>query len=50
MRRGPALTGPRFAVAWLNGDKASVPQPNHYLPLPIITKENVDQFKAAWGG
>jgi ribose transport system substrate-binding protein len=41
--------GIRDAVAWLNGDKAAVPQPNHYLPLPIITKENVDQFPAAWG-
>jgi ABC-type sugar transport system substrate-binding protein len=42
--------GIRDAVAWLKGDKGSVPQPNHYLPLPIVTKDNVDKFPAAWGG
>jgi ribose transport system substrate-binding protein len=40
----------RDAVAWLSGNHDAVPRPNHHLPLPIITKENVDQFPAAWGG
>jgi ribose transport system substrate-binding protein len=38
------------AVLWLNGKKDAVPSPNHYLDLPIITKENVDKYPAAWGG
>jgi ribose transport system substrate-binding protein len=37
------------AVIWLDGNKAGVPAPNHYLDLPVITKENVDQYQAAWG-
>ncbi|MCB8883602.1 sugar ABC transporter substrate-binding protein [Acidisoma cellulosilytica] len=38
------------AVAWLDGKQSQVPQPNHYLPLPIITKSNVASMPAAWGG
>jgi ribose transport system substrate-binding protein len=38
------------AVLWLDGKKADVPSPNHYLDLPMITKENVDKYAAAWGG
>ena len=37
------------AVQWLNGDKAHVHQPNEYLPLPIITRANVETMPAAWG-
>jgi ribose transport system substrate-binding protein len=38
------------AVAWLDGKKSDVPQPNHYLDLPIVTKDNVQSIPAAWGG
>jgi ribose transport system substrate-binding protein len=38
------------AVLWLDGKKDAVPAPNHYLDLPIITKENADKYPAAWGG
>jgi ribose transport system substrate-binding protein len=38
------------AVLWLDGKKTAVPSPNHYLDLPMITKENVDKYAAAWGG
>jgi ribose transport system substrate-binding protein len=34
----------------LSGQGDLVPTPNYYLPLPIVTKENVDQYPAAWGG
>ncbi|MCM5558933.1 sugar ABC transporter substrate-binding protein [Pleomorphomonas sp. JP5] len=37
------------AILWLDGHKDAVPQPNHYLDLPIVTKENADKFPAAWG-
>ncbi|MGE5141592.1 MAG: sugar ABC transporter substrate-binding protein [Rudaea sp.] len=40
----------QLGVLWLNGQKDKVPAPNHYLPLPIVTKENVEQYPAAWGG
>jgi ABC-type sugar transport system substrate-binding protein len=38
------------AVNWLDGNKDAVPQPNHFLDLPIITKDNVESFPPAWGG
>jgi ribose transport system substrate-binding protein len=38
-----------LALKWLKGDKASVPTPHKYMPLPIVTKKNVDQYPAAWG-
>ena len=38
------------AVKWLDGKTSEVQQPNHYLPLPIVTKDNVDKFPPAWGG
>jgi len=37
------------AVQWVTGQKDKVKQPNEYLPLPIVTKANVDQYPAAWG-
>ncbi|MDR1512276.1 MAG: sugar ABC transporter substrate-binding protein [Propionibacteriaceae bacterium] len=37
------------AVQWVQGDKSKVIQPNEYLELPIVTKENVADFPAAWG-
>jgi ABC-type sugar transport system substrate-binding protein len=38
------------AVKWLDGKTSEVPMPNHYLELPIVTKDNVDKFPPAWGG
>ena len=38
------------AVLYFAGKEADIPSPNHYLDLPIITKDNVEQYKAAWGG
>ena len=39
----------KMAVTYLNGQKDKVPTPNYYLPLPIVTKDNVEQYPAAWG-
>lgn len=39
-----------FAYFWLAKQKVRLITPNAYLYLPIITKENVDQYPAAWGG
>lgn len=38
------------AVLYFAGKGSQIPTPNHYIDLPTITKDNVDQFKAAWGG
>ncbi|MCW1411261.1 sugar ABC transporter substrate-binding protein [Rhizobium sp. 1AS11] len=38
------------AVLFFAGKGDQIPTPNHHLDLPMITKENVEQFKAAWGG
>ena len=37
------------AVLVFSGKGDQVPSPNHYLDLPVITKENVDKYPAAWG-
>jgi len=38
------------AVLFFAGKGDQIPTPNHFLDLPMITKDNVEQFKAAWGG
>jgi ABC-type sugar transport system substrate-binding protein len=38
-----------LAFYYLNGQKEKVPTPTDYLPLPIVTKENVKDYPAAWG-
>lgn len=38
------------AALVFSGKADQVPTPNHYLDLPTITKDNVEQYKAAWGG
>jgi ribose transport system substrate-binding protein len=38
------------AVKFLSVKASEVPSPHHYLDLPIITKDNVEQHPAAWGG
>lgn len=37
------------AVQWVKGEKDKVTQPNEFLPLPIVTKDNVADFPPAWG-
>jgi ABC-type sugar transport system substrate-binding protein len=38
------------AILYFSGKADQIPTPNHFLDLPIITKDNVEQFPAAWGG
>jgi ribose transport system substrate-binding protein len=42
--------GAQDAYAWLTGKKSSVPSPNHYVSLPLITAANVAQYPAEWSG
>lgn len=37
------------AVEWVKGEKDKVTQPNEFLDLPIVTKDNVPDHPAAWG-
>lgn len=39
----------KYAVAWLNGDTDSVPQPQAFIDMPLVTAENVEELPAAWG-
>jgi ABC-type sugar transport system substrate-binding protein len=39
----------RHAVAWLKGDTASVPQPQAFIDMPVVTAENVEGISASWG-
>jgi ABC-type sugar transport system substrate-binding protein len=34
---------------WLDGQQDKVVRPNHFLPLPLVTKENVADSPAAYG-
>jgi ABC-type sugar transport system substrate-binding protein len=38
-----------YAYYWLSDQQDMVEQPEHFLPLPIVTAENVDEYPAAWG-
>ncbi|MDQ0945759.1 sugar ABC transporter substrate-binding protein [Streptomyces sp. V1I1] len=42
--------GAQYANYWLTGQKDKVKRPNYYIPLPPITKENVDTNPAEWSG
>jgi ABC-type sugar transport system substrate-binding protein len=42
--------GIQAAYDWLTGNKSAVKQPKMLLDLPMITKDNVDQYPAAWNG
>ncbi|MGO4836978.1 sugar ABC transporter substrate-binding protein, partial [Rhizobiaceae sp. 2RAB30] len=44
------VTAVQDAIKLLDGKAAEIPTPNHYLELPIITKDNVEQYPPAWGG
>lgn len=44
------VNGVKDAVKLLDGKTADVPSPDHFLDLPIVTKDNVEQFPPAWGG
>jgi len=39
----------QYAYYWLTDQQDLVEQPDHFLPLPIVTAENVDDYAAAWG-
>ena len=39
----------QYAYYWLTDQQDMVEQPDHFLPLPIVTAENVDEYPAAWG-
>jgi ABC-type sugar transport system substrate-binding protein len=39
----------QYAYYWLTDQQDMVEQPNYFLPLPIVTAENVDEYPAAWG-
>ncbi|KAB1143474.1 sugar ABC transporter substrate-binding protein [Streptomyces luteolifulvus] len=42
--------GAQYANYWLTGQKDKVKRPNYYIPLPLITKDNVDTNPAEWSG
>jgi ABC-type sugar transport system substrate-binding protein len=42
-------TAVQYAYYWLTDQQDMVEQPNHYLPLPIVTAENEPDIPAAWG-
>ncbi len=37
-----------LAYFWLTGQKSKVSRPNDFLPLPLVTKENVATMQPAW--
>jgi len=39
----------QYAYYWLTDQQDMVEQPDHFLPLPIVTADNVDEYEAAWG-
>jgi ABC-type sugar transport system substrate-binding protein len=43
-----AVEGMHMASLYLTGKKKQIPTPNYFLELPLITKENVSKFNAAW--
>jgi ABC-type sugar transport system substrate-binding protein len=42
--------GAQVAYDWLTGNKSAVKTPAYYIPLPVITADNVAQFPAEWSG
>ena len=52
VNQSPVLEGTQaadYAYYWLTGDKSKVTQPEALIPLPAITKANVDTNPAEWG-
>ena len=52
VNQSPVLEGTQgadYAYYWLTGDKSKVTQPEALIPLPAITKGNVDTNPAEWG-
>lgn len=43
-----AVEGMHMASLYLTGNRDKIPTPNYYLPLPLITKQNVDRYPPAW--
>lgn len=40
--------GVQYAYDWLTGHKSEVPQPQKYIPLPLVTQSNVASYTATW--
>jgi ABC-type sugar transport system substrate-binding protein len=40
--------GVQYAHAWLTGKQSEVPRPEHLIPLPAITQENVAGTPSTW--
>lgn len=40
--------GVQYAYYYLTGQQSKIPTPNAYEHLPLVTKDNVDQYPAAW--
>lgn len=43
-----AVEGMRMASLYLTGKKDEIIAPNYFLELPLVTKENVSKYNAAW--
>ncbi len=39
----------KYAYYWLTDQQDLVERPDHFLALPIVTADNVDEYPAAWG-
>ena len=37
-----------MAKLYLTGRAAEIPTPNYYLDVPLVTKENVEEYQAVW--
>lgn len=42
--------GAEYAYDWLTGKQSSVPTPDAYIALPMVTRANVAQYPAQWSG
>jgi ABC-type sugar transport system substrate-binding protein len=40
--------GVQYAYDYLTGHKSEVPQPQKYIPLPLVTQSNVASYTATW--
>ena len=43
-----AVGSMEMAKLYLTGRVSEIPTPNYYFDLPLVTKENVDQYEAVW--
>jgi ribose transport system substrate-binding protein len=43
-----AVEALKMARLYLSGEAGKIPAPNYFLELPLVTKDNVEEFNAAW--